>query len=142
MNLPHLSLKDWEHNTCLRLRMKQKKEKGQFFTPVEIARFMSEQLSTEKEDISVLDPGCGTCVLSCALIERLVQLCTVRSIRLVVYETDSGVIAYTKQALIYLAETLKNQGINFDYVICEDDFILQKLSSAEFFSITTSEGRG
>ena len=102
-----------------------KKEKGQFFTPVEIARFMSEQLSTEKEDISVLDPGCGTCVLSCALIERLVQLCTVRSIRLVVYETDSGVIAYAKQALIYLAETLKNQGINFDYVICEDDFILQ-----------------
>ena len=94
-----------------------KKEKGQFFTPVEIARFMSEQLSTEKEDISVLDPGCGTCVLSCALIERLVQLCTVRSIRLVVYETDSGVIAYTKQALIYLAETLKNQGINFDYFI-------------------------
>lgn len=45
-----------------------KKEKGQFFTPIEIARFMSEQISTEKEDISILDPGCGTCVLSCALI--------------------------------------------------------------------------
>ena len=45
-----------------------KKEKGQFFTPIEIARFMSEQLSTEKEDISILDPGCGTCVLSLSLI--------------------------------------------------------------------------
>ena len=125
MNLPHLSLKDWEHNICLRFRMKQKKEKGQFFTPIEIARFMSEQLSTEKEDISILDPGCGTCVLSCALIERLVQQRTVRSIRLVVYETDSGVVAYTKQALIYLAETLKNQGVDFEYIVCEDDFILQ-----------------
>ena len=102
-----------------------KKEKGQFFTPIEIARFMSEQLSTEKEDISILDPGCGTCVLSCALIERLVQQRTVRSIRLVVYETDSGVVAYTKQALIYLAETLKNQGVDFEYIVCEDDFILQ-----------------
>lgn len=109
-----------------------KKEKGQFFTPIEIARFMSEQLSTKKEDISILDPGCGTCVLSCALIESLVQQRTVRSIRLVVYETDSGVVAYTKQALFYLAETLKNQGVYFDYVVCEDDFILQNCQALNF----------
>lgn len=102
-----------------------KKEKGQFFTPIEIARFMSDQISTEKEDISILDPGCGTCVLSCALIERLIQHRAVRSIRLVAYETDIGVVAYTKQALIYLAETLKNQGVDFEYIVCEDDFILQ-----------------
>ena len=40
-----------------------KKEKGQFFTPIEIARFMSEQLSTEKEDISILDPVALVCCL-------------------------------------------------------------------------------
>lgn len=108
-----------------------KKEKGQFFTPIEIARFMSEQISIEKEDISILDPGCGTCVLSCALIEKLVQQHTVRRIRLVVYETDSGVVTYTKQALAYLAETLKNQNIVFDYIIYEDDFILKNYQALD-----------
>ena len=45
-----------------------KKSNGQFFTPVSIAYFMGRQISVNKDFISVLDPGCGTAILSLSLI--------------------------------------------------------------------------
>ena len=50
-----------------------KKEKGQFFTPIEIANFMGEQISANSSSLSILDPGCGTAILSCCLIENIVK---------------------------------------------------------------------
>nr|DAO74558.1 MAG TPA: type II restriction enzyme [Caudoviricetes sp.] len=109
-----------------------KKGKGQFFTPIEIAQFMSDQISVEKKDISILDPGCGTCVLSCALIERLIKQHIVHRIRLIGYETDSNVIPYTNRVLAYLAGILKTQGIDFEYILYEDDFILKNYKALNF----------
>lgn len=48
-----------------------KKKHGQFFTPVEIARFMAGLADSQKSTINILDPGCGTAVLSCAIAETL-----------------------------------------------------------------------
>ena len=45
-----------------------KKSNGQFFTPVSIAYFMGKQISVNKDSVSVLDPGCGTAILSLSLI--------------------------------------------------------------------------
>ena len=74
-----------------------KKSNGQFFTPVSIAYFMGKQISVNKDSVSVLDPGCGTAILSCAMIENLVLQSKVKQIELVTYETDenlmSGLIA-------------------------------------------------
>jgi N-6 DNA Methylase. len=60
---------------------KDKKHKGQFFTPLSISEFMGRLATpSRKKDISVLDPGCGLAILSCALIEHLVEAETGRSI--------------------------------------------------------------
>ena len=48
-----------------------KKSKGQFFTPLSIAHFMSTKIVNDKNKITILDPGCGTAILSSALIEHL-----------------------------------------------------------------------
>ena len=49
-----------------------KKEEGQFFTPQEIANFMGKiAYKSNSKNISILDPGCGTAILTCALIENL-----------------------------------------------------------------------
>src|SRR5690554_5506916 len=69
-----------------------KKKNGQFFTPKEIAHFMASYCSEDKEQIKILDPGAGTAVLSCALVEKILTTKSkVKQIELVVYETDSNV---------------------------------------------------
>ena len=47
------------------------KNKGQFFTPPSIARFMAEQVTLHDPVISLLDPGAGAGMLTAAVCERL-----------------------------------------------------------------------
>lgn len=101
-----------------------KKEKGQFFTPIEIADFMGKQIHADRSSISVLDPGCGTAILSCSLIENICRNNLIKEIKLVVYETDSDVIPYTKKVLDYLKGNLLKQGIKLSHIIHNEDFVL------------------
>lgn len=101
-----------------------KKEKGQFFTPIEIADFMGKQISIEKPSISILDPGCGTAILSCCLVENIVNNNITKNINLVTYETDSDVIPYTRKSLEYLKEYLRLKGIVLIFSIYNEDFVL------------------
>lgn len=79
-----------------------KKSNGQFFTPVSIAYFMGKQISVNKDSVSVLDPGCGTAILSCAMIENLVLQSKVKQIELVTYETDENLIPGLQKVLEYI----------------------------------------
>lgn len=65
-----------------------RKKKGQFFTSLETARFMAEMFDTKDlpSGISILDPGCGSGILSAALIERLQNEGSIKSISLVCYQ--------------------------------------------------------
>jgi adenine-specific DNA-methyltransferase len=74
-----------------------KKDKGQFFTPVEIADFMAASCTFKGKTLRLLDPGCGTAVLSCALIEKLVeQNPGLSGIELTAYETDPQLVQLTR----------------------------------------------
>ena len=71
-----------------------KKSKGQFFTPLSIAHFMSTKIVNDKNKITILDPGCGTAILSSALIEHLLIGISPKEITLVLYETDFELIPF------------------------------------------------
>lgn len=102
-----------------------KKQKGQFFTPISIATFMGEQITSNKETISILDPGCGTAILSCALIEHLVMSDkALKTIELTVYETDLEIIATTQEVLQHLKEWSFLHHISLSYTLHQEDFIL------------------
>ncbi|MDL2257225.1 Eco57I restriction-modification methylase domain-containing protein [Bacteroidales bacterium OttesenSCG-928-I14] len=102
-----------------------KKDNGQFFTPVEIAQFMGGLAEANKTQIDILDPGCGTGILTCALVESVVKKNPqIEEINLVAYETDSNLISLSEKSLSYLKEWLNAQGILFKYIICVHDFIL------------------
>lgn len=106
---------------------KDKKHKGQFFTPQAIARFMGNLASTScGKRVSVLDPGCGLAILSCALIEHLVEESTPQEISLTLYETDKNVVPLTKQVLAYLQKWCKEQSIRLSYLLKGTDFVLEK----------------
>ena len=100
-----------------------KKGKGQFFTPTEISNFMGSIASQpNSKNITILDPGCGTAILTCSLIEKLIEF-DFESIELVVYETDFKLFTYTEQSLQNLKKWLKEKNVKFKYTLLASDFI-------------------
>lgn len=111
-----------------------KKENGQYFTPKVIADFMSSIASHKSNRISILDPGCGTGVLSCSLIEELVSKTDILEIELELYETDENVISKTMVVIKYLSSWLEKRNIKLHYEINQKDFIIDNSS---VFSLST-----
>jgi adenine-specific DNA-methyltransferase len=104
---------------------KHKKDNGQFFTPTEIARLMASYCDLSKSTIRILDPGCGTVILACALIEHLVETPNdIELIHLVAYETDQDLISFSRKTLTYLKKWLLEKKIKFHYQLHIHDFIL------------------
>lgn len=116
LGIYYTSLVDKEH----------KKENGQFFTPAEIADLMGTYAESKLDSVKILDPGCGTAILSCALIEKLSkENSNLQSIKLSAYETDNELIPYSKKSLNYLRKWLQQRNISFIYQLYTTDFILE-----------------
>jgi adenine-specific DNA-methyltransferase len=103
-----------------------KKDKGQFFTPTKIAHFMANLAKQSKSKLKILDPGCGTAILSSSLIEKLAkENGNLREIELVVFETDQDVLPYTQLAITYLENWLKQYDIKLIPKLNTNDFVLE-----------------
>lgn len=113
-----------------------KKDMGQFFTPPELARFMGNLANASTNHVRILDPGCGTAILSCALIEKIVIDKKVTSISLSLYETDLSLLDYIQISLAYLKDWLQDKGVNLEWQLFPMDFIIDNLS---LFSQTSEE---
>jgi adenine-specific DNA-methyltransferase len=104
---------------------KHKKDSGQFFTPTPIAHLMASFCDLTDNSLRILDPGCGTAVLTCALIEHLTeQNPNIEFIDLVAYETDPELISFSQKTLSYLKKWLQLKGVRFQYLLHIHDFIL------------------
>lgn len=102
-----------------------KKENGQFFTPIEIASLMATYSEFNKDYVRILDPGCGSVVLSCALVEHLLKSSrNIKSIELVAYETDFKLIPVSEQSLAYLEKWATIKGVSIKTTLHKEDFIL------------------
>lgn len=105
--------------------LKHKKENGQFFTPIPIANLMASYCDLENDTLRILDPGCGTAILTCALLENLINRnANLHFIDLVAYETDPDLISFSKKALDYLKIWLTIKNVRLLYVLHTKDFIL------------------
>ena len=94
---------------------KERKRYGQFFTSIETARYMASlfSISEEQKYISVLDAGAGSGILSCAMIERLEKIESIKEIELTCYENDENVLPLLNENLIYIqSKTCKKLTIN------------------------------
>lgn len=106
---------------------KDKKRKGQFFTPLAISKFMGNlAIPSGKQSVSILDPGCGLAILSCALIEHLVEKSRLEIISLTLYETDKNVVPLTGLVLSYLQEWCNKQTVRLEYQLNDSDFVLDQ----------------
>ena len=101
----------------------QRKEYGQFFTSKETAIFMASlfELPKNQKEISILDPGAGTGILSTALIDRLQSVKSIETINLVCYENDPKVRDVLKTNLEWVcchsSKTIRYKVINENYIL-------------------------
>ena len=108
-----------------------KKHKGQFFTPGQIVRFMAAQADVPAyNDIRILDPGCGSAILSCSLIEAL-SAKSDKPINIVLdlYDTDIRLVPVTETVLAYLQNWCEAEKINLTYNLYPADFVLENADS-------------
>ena len=104
---------------------KVRKKKGQFFTSIETAVFMAEMFDFTYcgEEVSVLDPGAGTGILTVAFVDRLLKEKAGICVRITCYETDSEVLPVLENNLEFLEKLYSNR---VNYRIIEDDYILSQ----------------
>ncbi len=99
----------------------ERKQYGQFFTGRETARFMAGLFDIpDNSSISVLDAGAGSGILSCALLERLDNKKSVKSVSLTCYETDARVLGLLRDNLEFCKSHMK---IPLSYKIVTDNYI-------------------
>jgi adenine-specific DNA-methyltransferase len=115
----------YENSTARGLR----KQKGQVFTRVEIARFMANLFSRIPRDYQLLDPGAGMGILTAAFCERLSRYSSPHRLTSHLFENDSKLTPLLKKNLENCRKALLEVGHRFDYTIHEDDFILASSSS-------------
>ena len=102
-----------------------KKQNGQFFTPIPITKLMASLSANQSKKIRVLDPGCGTAILSCSLVEYLIKNNpNLEEIELVTYETDLQLSPYLQKILDYLKKSCAEKGVELHYISLFSDFIL------------------
>jgi adenine-specific DNA-methyltransferase len=101
-----------------------RKEKGQVFTPPEIARFMAGLLAAIPSEYVLLDPGAGIGILTAAFCERIRELRKPRRIFAHAFENDAEVIPLLRRNLENCRRVLSESGHAFDYTIHAEDFVL------------------
>jgi adenine-specific DNA-methyltransferase len=102
----------------------RRKQRGQVFTPPEVARFMASLFGTIPSEYVLLDPGAGVGMLTAAFCERIAQLRSPRTVTAHAFENDPQLAPLPKQNLDNCKRVLSEAGHAFHYVLHAEDFIL------------------
>ncbi len=100
------------------------KEQGQFLTPPAVARYMSTKLGHIQNGMSLLEPACGSGVLVCAVIERLIAEKNSLEISISAYETDKELAEISRQVFERASQKAEKHGIKLRWQVFQEDFIL------------------
>ena len=113
-----------------------KKKIGQFITPTNIADFMSQRLinniSSNKKEINILDPGAGTGLLGITLANNLFTINENISIDLTCCEIDKDVNDVLKKNLQDFKINADKAGLSFNYKIITSNYILTSIPPRSF----------
>lgn len=105
----------------------ERREMGQYFTPVAVARMMAELGSvTDAEELRVLEPGSGAAVLTAALCEALPA--TVKRIHIDTYELHPSLADLCEETLRFTLSWLGERGTRCTFTVHRKDFVLENAS--------------
>lgn len=121
--------------------VKTLKEHGQFLTPPAVARYMAKQLGQIQNGASLLEPACGSGVLVCALIERLIAEKNPIEISVTAYETDKELAELSRQVFEIASQKAKSHNIELCWRVFQEDFILACLPEEQPSLFNTDKSR-
>ena len=97
-----------------------KEEFGQYFTPYNIACFMSSLFPVTSKKIKLLDPGAGIGTLSCSFMDRIAkEKWNTPNIHVSAYDIDKDVYSILNKNLAASSSVLEKS----DYEIFSEDFL-------------------
>jgi len=114
----------------------ERKKKGQFFTPKEVATFMAQQFDIRKQKFRILDPGAGIGGLTAAFCELVAKQEKPVSVTADLYESDENVLPFLQEVLKKCKAEFRRRGHSFRYDIIKKNFVLDNpnfLSSRTLF---------
>ena len=100
-----------------------RKERGQVFTPPEIARFMAGLFSHMPKQLRLLDPGAGAGLLSAAVCERVLQQHSPRQLFIHAFEPEQALAEILRGNLEHCKQALAEAGHALTFTIEQEDFI-------------------
>lgn len=104
--------------------IKDRKPKGQFFTPKQVSVFMAGLFKINQDRIALLDSGAGTGVLSAAFCENLASRERPVALTIDAFENDPNLIPSLKKVLQECKKELERKGLKIKFNIITKDFIL------------------
>jgi len=135
IDTPAQTAVDLGQQYCEQAAMGARREFGQFFTPLPVARFMA-RLAVEGvgDDVRILDPGIGTGVLAAAVCEALPS--TVRSVHIDAFELNLEVAQAARLTLDSTAKFLDEKGVECTFELHRQDFLISEAGSVYDIAIS------
>lgn len=120
-------LTDWYID---RIPLEKRKRMGQYFTHEKVSELMVNLFENvgQKEVIKILDPGAGIGIFESTFCEyvKLLEKKVILSFDL--YENDDTIIPLLEQNMRVCKDDMASEGLEIDYKIFNDDFILSNAS--------------
>ncbi len=127
--MQNLLIEDVFHRTLNYLEgmpKSKRKQMGQFFTSVETAQYMATMYDKpKKSNLSILDAGAGSGILTAALIDRLQDEESISYIKITCYETSEDILPVLKTNLQFLKENSKKA---LEYEVIEENYITSQVA--------------
>lgn len=122
----------------------ERKKRGQFFTPKEVASFMAGlfELDGAKKSFRLLDAGAGIGMLSAAFCSRILELSSPVSLWIDAYENDTKILPYLKKNLEHCRKVLEVKGHRLSFNIVEKDFVVQNPNFLKSRTLFGGSGEG
>ena len=106
------------HNT------KNRKLKGEFFTPKEVSKYMASLFKIHQTTIRLLDPGSGNGILTAAFCHMLLKHKKTINLTIDAYENNPNLIPFLRKVLEVCKKELERNGHSVKLNIFKKDFIL------------------
>lgn len=99
-----------------------RKKNGQFFTSKETALFMASlfDLPLDKKEVSILDPGAGSGILTAALVQKIIEAKKIENIKITCYDTNEDILGLLDENLSWIKE---HSSVEIEYKIITDNYI-------------------
>lgn len=101
-----------------------RKKIGQFFTPHPVAEFMGGLMEYTKKEITVLDAGAGSGILSSAICNEVLKNPHIQNLHIDLYENNEDILPILNRNLEYMVNTFKENAKIFTYKVINENFIV------------------